>query len=182
MQWLPDARRRHAREDNIGNLIGRYEVEQPGAKTLLLVLDRPAVLRSPLAGLVALACVERLHDRGQRLPFAVEVLVFADEEGLRYHTAYLGSQVVAGRFDRAQLAQPTPGHSRLGGDPPMAVHPGWPKMRVVATTCRLLQVHIEQGPVPEARRLPVGEVPAIAGQSRYAITFRAKPAMPAQFR
>ena len=54
----------------------------------------------------------------------------------------------------------------------MAVHPiGWPKMRVVATTCGYCEVHIEQGPVLEARRLPVGEVPAIAGQSRYAITF-----------
>jgi len=59
----------------------------------------------PLGVMVALACVERLHARGERLPFALEVYAFADEEGLRYRTLYLGSAVVAGIFDPATLAR-----------------------------------------------------------------------------
>ena len=51
----------------------------------------------------ALAVVERLHAAGRRLPFAVEVLGFADEEGVRYGTAYLGSAVLAGSFDPGWL-------------------------------------------------------------------------------
>jgi allantoate deiminase len=176
--WMRAAGMR-VREDNIGNLIGRYEAEQPGAKTLLLGSHLDSVRDAgrydgPLGVLVALACVERLHDRDQRLPFAVEVLVFADEEGLRYHTAYLGSQVVAGRFDRAQLALADADGVAMaeairayGGAPGRLAEDA----RSGDDLLGYCEVHIEQGPVLEARRLPVGVVPAIAGQSRYAITF-----------
>src|SRR5206468_1552430 len=57
----------------------------------------------PLGVMVALACVQQLHDRKERLPFAIEVVAFADEEGLRYHTSYLGSKVYAGTFDPQYL-------------------------------------------------------------------------------
>src|SRR5271167_2475113 len=92
------------RQDPIGNLIGRYEASSADAKTLLLGSHLDSVRDAgkydgPLGVLTALACVEHLHERRQRLPFAIEVLGFADEEGLRYHTAYLGSKVVAGTFD-----------------------------------------------------------------------------------
>ena len=56
-----------------------------------------------LGVLVAIACLERLRDEGRSLPYAVEVLAFADEEGVRFGTGYLGSSVVAGRFDSADL-------------------------------------------------------------------------------
>ena len=166
------------RRDNIGNLIGRYEAKRPGAKTLLLGSHLDSVRDAgrydgPLGVLVALACVDRLHERGQRLPFAIEVLAFADEEGVRYHTAYLGSQVVAGRFDSAQLALADADGVTMaeairafGGDPSSLAND--------ARTDELLgycEVHIEQGPVLEARSYPVGVVTAIAGQSRFAITF-----------
>src|SRR5579859_5704593 len=88
-------------QDKIGNLIGRYNADQPEARTLLLGSHLDTVRDAgrydgPLGVMVALACVERLHQQHRRLPFAIEVLAFADEEGLRYHTAYLGSKVVAG--------------------------------------------------------------------------------------
>src|SRR3954447_10694100 len=99
--WMRDAGMT-ARRDAIGNVVGRWE--PPGgaaARTLLLGshLDtvRDAGRYDGMLGvLVALACVERLRDA----PFAVEVFGFADEEGVRYGTAYLGSSVVAGTFDR----------------------------------------------------------------------------------
>src|SRR3954452_9976078 len=95
--------------DAIGNLIGRYEAAVPGAKTFLLGSHLDTVRDAgkydgPLGVLTALACVERLHQQQRRLPFALEVLAFADEEGLRYHNAYLGSKAITGTFDSKLLS------------------------------------------------------------------------------
>src|SRR5262245_20018924 len=72
-------------QDNVGNLIGRYAASERGARTFLLGSHLDTVRDAgrydgPLGVMVALACVEQLHARGERLPFAVEVLAFADEE------------------------------------------------------------------------------------------------------
>src|SRR5919204_5655544 len=96
------------RRDNVGNLIGRYEAVRHGAPTLLLGSHLDTVRNAgkydgPLGVLVALAAIQHLHDRGQHLPYALELLAFADEEGLRYGTAYLGSAAVAGTFDPRDL-------------------------------------------------------------------------------
>jgi allantoate deiminase len=79
------------RRDEIGNLIGRYE--GIGDKTLILGshLDtvRDAGKYDGILGvMVALACVQQLHNRGERLPFSIEVVAFADEEGLRFGTTF----------------------------------------------------------------------------------------------
>jgi allantoate deiminase len=167
------------RQDNIGNLIGRYAAGDSGAKTLLLGSHLDSVLDAgkydgPLGVLVALACVERLHERGMRLPFAVELLAFADEEGVRYHTAYLGSQVLAGRFDSAQLAlvdadgvTMAEAIRAFGGDPDRLAGDA----RRGEDLLGYCEVHIEQGPLLEAEDLPVGVVTAIAGQSRLDVGF-----------
>jgi len=165
------------RQDALGNLIGRYEAEQPGAKTLLLGSHLDSVIDAgkydgPLGVLVALACVQRLYDQGRRLPIAIELFGFADEEGVRYHTTYLGSQVVAGTLAPATLeladadgitvAQAI---RAFGGDPSRLAD----ARRSGDDLLGYCEVHIEQGPVLEARDLPVGVVSAIAGQSRVAV-------------
>lgn len=167
------------RQDHIGNVIGRYDAAQPGAPTLLLGSHLDTVRDAgrydgPLGVLVALACVERLHARGARLPFAIEVLGFADEEGLRFHSAYLGSAVVAGSFspDTLDLADPdgvalADAVRAFGGDPDAL--PG--DHRSPDDLLGYCEVHIEQGPVLEARDLPVGVVSAIQGQSRVDVRF-----------
>src|SRR5947209_20507065 len=95
-------------QDNIGNIIGRYEANRTDAKTLLLGSHLDSVRDAgkydgPLGVMIALACVERLHARQERLPFAIEVLAFADEEGLRYKNAYLGSKFMTGSLDPGTL-------------------------------------------------------------------------------
>ncbi|MBK9714110.1 MAG: allantoate amidohydrolase [Kouleothrix sp.] len=165
--------------DSVGNVIGRYEAGRSGAKTLLLGSHLDSVRDAgkydgPLGVLVALASVQRLHDQSRRLPYAVELYGFADEEGVRYHTAYLGSKVVAGTFDPSYLSRADADGVTMaaairafGGDPE----------RLAADRRRgdnllgYCEVHIEQGPVLEARSLPVGVVTAIAGQSRLAVDF-----------
>jgi allantoate deiminase len=167
------------RQDAVGNLIGRYEAEHAGTKTLLLGSHLDSVIDAgrydgPLGVLVALACVQRLYDQQRRLPFAIEVVGFADEEGVRYHTTYLGSQVVAGTFAPATLALTdadgitvAEAIRAFGGDPDRLAE----SRRSGDDLLGYCEVHIEQGPVLEARDLPVGVVSAIAGQSRVAVRF-----------
>src|SRR3954468_12539185 len=97
-----------ARLDVAGNLVGRRPGTDPQAGTLLLgshldtVRDAGA-FDGPLGVLTAVALVQRLREERVALPFAIDVLGFADEEGLRFGTAYLGSRAVAGTFDAALL-------------------------------------------------------------------------------
>ncbi|MEA2381164.1 MAG: allantoate deiminase [Solirubrobacteraceae bacterium] len=164
------------RRDAIGNVIGRREPSRgPAVGTLLLGshLDtvRDAGRYDGMLGvLVALACVERLRDA----PFAVEVLGFADEEGVRYGTAYLGSSVVAGAFDPAALerrdADGVPmadAIAAFGGDPAALAA----ARRDASDLLGYVEVHIEQGPVLEAEDVPVGVVTGIAGQTRAEVAF-----------
>ena len=163
--------------DAIGNVVGRWEpAAGPAAGTLLMGSHIDTVVDAGrydgmLGVLVALACVERLPDD---LPFAVEVYAFADEEGVRYGTAYLGSSVVAGTFDPAALERRdaegiamADAIAAFGGDPEGLDA----ARRDAADLLGYVEVHIEQGPVLEAEDLPVGVVTGIAGQTRAEVVF-----------
>jgi len=83
LQWMKEAGM-SARLDAIGNAVGRYEGERPGLSCLLLGshLDtvRDAGKYDGMLGVVsAIECVHALNRRGKRLPFAIEVIGFADE-------------------------------------------------------------------------------------------------------
>lgn len=176
----------HVHRDNIGNIWSRYEAASTGeraangTKTLLLgshldTIRDAGKYDGPLGVLVAVACVQHLHNTNTRLPFAIEIVGFADEEGLRYHTAYLGSTALAGIFDPAQLdRQDTDGITMrdaiktFGGDPEQIRHDA----RDPHDLLGYVEVHIEQGPVLQAHNLPVGVVTAIQGQSRFMISFQ----------
>src|SRR5919199_3242642 len=166
------------RRDAIGNVVGRWEpAGGRAAGTLLMGSHIDTVVDAGrydgmLGVLVALACVERLPDD---LPFAVEVYAFADEEGVRYGTAYLGSSVVAGAFDPAALERRdaegiamADAIAAFGGDPAGLDA----ARRDPADLLGYVEVHIEQGPVLEAEDLPVGVVTGIAGQTRAEVAFR----------
>jgi allantoate deiminase len=164
-------------QDAIGNLIGLYQ--GTGDKTLVLGshLDtvRDAGRYDGILGvMVSIACVQWLHDRGERLPFSIEVAAFADEEGLRFGTTYLGSSVYVGAFEEERLdLQDRDGVTLreavrgFGGDPD-ALEPRGRRGGELLGYC---EVHIEQGPVLEEHDLPVGIVTAISGQSRVGLVF-----------
>ncbi len=177
--WMRDAGMT-VRQDAIRNLIGRYEGK--GDKTLVLGSHLDTVRDAgrydgQLGVLVALACVGRLHERGERLPFSIEVVAFADEEGLRFGTTYLGSSTYAGAFDEERLKFEDPDGTNLrdavrdfGGDPDSLGENG----REGEDLIGYCEVHIEQGPVLEELDLPVGVVTAINGQSRIKADFTGK--------
>ena len=121
--------------------------------------------------LVPMACVRELRGSGRRLPFDLEVVGFAEEEGQRYKAVFLGS----GRADRAlrpALARPgrTPTASRCAkrwSAPGCAVD-DIPKLERDATRyLGFVEVHIEQGPVLNDADLPLGIVTSINGSVRY---------------
>jgi allantoate deiminase len=158
------------RRDAIGNVIGRLEGDGP--RTLLMGSHLDTVRDAgrydgPLGVLVAIAVAEQVRDA---LPFALEVYAFADEEGVRYGTAYLGSGVVAGRFDPSVLTRRDADGIAMAdaigdvGDLAAA-------RRDPGDLLGYVEVHIEQGPVLEAEDLPVGVVTAISGQTRAAVRF-----------
>jgi allantoate deiminase len=181
--WMRDAGMA-VRKDNVGNLLGRYESGDGGGPTLILGSHLDSVRDAgkydgPLGVMVALAAVKRLHDSGSRLPFAIEVVGFADEEGLRYGTPYLGSRALAGAFDVTDLTHMDAQGVSLadairtfGGDPARLAVDRWHGGNLLG----YVEVHIEQGPVLEARDLPVGIVSAINGQARYRLTFTGEAA------
>jgi allantoate deiminase len=178
LHWMREAGMA-VRQDAIGNVVGRWDPTGDAPATLLMGSHLDTVAGAGrydgmLGVLVALACVERRRDSGRALPFAVEVVGFADEEGVRYGTAYLGSSVVAGTFDNVALErQDADGVSMaaaiaaFGGD----VAGLAAARRDPTDLIGYCEVHIEQGPVLEADGLPVGVVSGIAGQSRAEVAF-----------
>src|SRR6266481_745455 len=162
--------------DAIGNVCGRYEGDRPNLPCLMLGSHYDTVRDAgkwdgPLGLITAISCVGDLARRGRRLPFAVEVTGFADEEGVRFASTLLGSRAVAGTFDESAL-----GVRDKAGIPMREAmiefglnpdHIG-AAARARRELYAYIELHIEQGPVLEAKNLPVGVVTAIAGATRLA--------------
>jgi allantoate deiminase len=175
MSWMRDAGMA-AHLDAIGNVCGRYEGDRPGLPCLMLGSHYDSVRDAgkwdgPLGVITAIACVADLNRRGVRLPFAVEVIGFADEEGVRFASTLLGSRAVAGTFDERVLnARDADGLTMREAMAQFGLDPG--HIGAAARARRELhayvELHIEQGPVLEQQNLPVGVVTAISGATRLA--------------
>src|SRR4030081_1082381 len=175
LSWMHDAGM-HAHLDAIGNVCGRYEGDRPGLPCLMLGSHYDTVRDAgkwdgPLGLLTAICCVADLNRRGRRLPFAVEVVGFADEEGVRFSSTLLGSRAVAGTFVESALnARDRDGVSmrdamvKFGLDPEHIGAAARARRELLA----YVELHIEQGPVLEQKAVPVGVVTAIAGATRRA--------------
>ncbi|MGI9492041.1 MAG: allantoate amidohydrolase [Geminicoccaceae bacterium] len=166
-----------AKIDAVGNVIGRYEGSGTGLPTLLLGSHIDTVRDAgkydgTLGVLAAIACVQALHDAGKRLPFAIEVHVFGNEEGVRFPTILTGSRAIAGTLDPSTLDAKDPDGisvrealKTIGCDAD-----AWPDVaRSRDDLLGYLELHIEQGPVLEAEDLPLGIVTAINGACRYRV-------------
>jgi allantoate deiminase len=168
--------------DAIGNLIGQYPGATPEGKLLLLGSHLDTVrdagrFDGPLGVLGAIACVQRLNDGRKRLPFGIQVLGFCDEEGVRFKSTYLGSRALAGTLGPGDLKREDARGVSLGqairdfgGDPN-----GLGDARIdAARVIGYVEMHIEQGPILEEKKLAAGVVSAIAGQTRAEVVFEGK--------
>lgn len=175
--WMQDANMAVS-VDAIGNVLGRYEASTPDAPAIMLGSHLDTVINAGkfdgmLGVLSALACVESLHEAGIRLPFAIEVVGFADEEGVRYQSTYLGSRALCGTLDSSVSARVDKDNIALGDA--LAIFNSsagqLPSAKRASHDFRAyLEVHIEQGPVLESQGLPVGVVTSIAGATRLNVT------------
>ncbi len=163
--------------DAAGNQWGRYEGERDGAPALVLGSHLDTVTDAGrydgiLGVMLGIAVVSRLHARGQRLPFAVEVVAFGDEEGTRFGTALIGSRAVAGTWDDRWWDIEDADGVRL--DEAFAAF-GLDAGRVEEAARRAddlvgyLEAHIEQGPALLEADRALGVVSAIAGARRFEI-------------
>ncbi|WP_216690006.1 allantoate amidohydrolase [Hymenobacter siberiensis] len=167
------------RVDGIGNLRARLESPNRDAKTFVLASHIDTVVNAgkfdgPLGVLMGLDLLENLIAQKAELPFHIELIAFSDEEGVRFHTTYLGSQVVAGAFDHALLARCdeagislSQALEAMGGNTSQLSLDAIP----AAEWLGYFELHIEQGPVLWERNVPVALVTAIAGQQRVELTF-----------
>jgi N-carbamoyl-L-amino-acid hydrolase len=161
--------------DAVGNVVGIYHGSDPQARRLLTGSHYDTVRNGGkydgrLGILAPMACVRELHRQDRRLPFGIEVIGFAEEEGQRYKATFLGSGALTGQFDAAWLDQQDAhgiamrdamAHAGLAiGDIPGI-------RRDPARYLGFVEVHIEQGPVLNACGLPLGIVTSINGSVRY---------------
>jgi allantoate deiminase len=170
-------------EDGWGNLIGHFASAVPDAPTLLLgshldTVPNAGKFDGPLGVLAALASLESLKSRGIQLPFHVDVIGFSDEEGTRFHSAYLGSQALVGVISETDLdLRDAKGISVREA---VAAHQGVEKLPLpvpryhAENLLGYVEVHIEQGPVLEAEGVALGVVDAIAAQTRLVYTVEGK--------
>lgn len=168
--------------DGVASVIGRYEGTVAGAPALVIGSHIDTVRNAGrfdgnLGVVTGLEVVRALHRRGKRYPFAIEVAAFGDEEGVRFASTLGGSRAMAGRFDAAILderdADDVSRREALQGfGCDVAAIPR--SARSAADTVGYVEVHIEQGPVLEARGLAVGVVTAINGASRGMIELTGK--------
>lgn len=173
--WMKDCGFDEVEIDAVGNVVGRYHPGALNARYLLTGSHYDTVRNGGkydgrLGIFVPMACVRRLHEDGRRLPFGIEVVAFAEEEGQRYKATFLGSGALTGHFDPAWLDQTDADgislreamrHAGLCIDDIPTLR------RDPARYLGFIEVHIEQGPVLNELHLPLGVVTSINGGVRY---------------
>ena len=158
--------------DGAGNLRGLYGASAPNAARLLIgshvdTVPNAGAYDGVLGVMWGIAIVRALE--GRRLPFAVEVIAFSEEEGVRFGVPFIGSRFVNGTLDSELLARTDAGGisvadalRNFGVEPGLGESPQY---------LAYLECHIEQGPVLDALDLPLGVVTAIVGQTRAEVRF-----------
>jgi allantoate deiminase len=176
--WMKEAGLQ-TRIDQIGNVRGKLLSKIPGAKTFVIASHIDTVVNAgkfdgPLGVIMGLDLMEHVIAAKLDSPFNIELIAFSDEEGVRYHTTFLGSKVITGAFDKALLDKTDRNGITLkeaintmgGDDTLLAVDAILPE-----NWLGYYEIHIEQGPVLWENKIPVALVTAIAGQKRVEVTY-----------
>lgn len=175
-QWMEQAGM-SVHMDALATLVGRYEASEPGAPAVLIGSHIDTVRNGgrydgTLGVFAAVAAVEELHRCNERFPFAIEVVAFGDEEGVRFPVTLCGSKALAGTLEAHTLDMvDSDGISlsdalrNFGCEPDELAEAGRSSDDVLA----FVEAHIEQGPVLEQRDQPLGVVTAISAAKRFRV-------------
>ncbi|HYL85545.1 MAG TPA: allantoate amidohydrolase [Candidatus Angelobacter sp.] len=162
--------------DAAGNLRGFYSAAQPNAPRLLLgshldTVPNAGAYDGILGVVLAVALLELLE--GHKLSFAIEVVGFSEEEGVRFGVPFIGSRALVGRLDADLLSR----HDKNGVSVEKAIQDfGLKPVEIPQAALRndclaYLEFHIEQGPVLENLGRPLAAVETIVSQNRLEFTF-----------
>lgn len=164
------------RIDAVGNLRAVYPGADSSAPCLLIgshldTVPNAGMYDGMLGVVLAVALLEGLE--GRHLPYAIEVVGFSEEEGVRFGVPFIGSRALIGRIDDKLLNQPDhTGASVRKAIEQFGLNPAEiPHHRIDKDVCAYLEFHIEQGPVLENLGRPLAAVEAIAGQTRMDFVF-----------
>jgi allantoate deiminase len=172
-EWMREAGMR-VWQDSVGNICGRYEGLETGAQALLLGSHLDTVRNAGrydgmLGVLTAIETVQALHQQQQRLPLAIEIVGFGDEEGTRFGITLLGSRGITGTWPESWVTHPD-GNSITVAQAMADIGLDGEKIqqaaRDVSEIVAYLELHIEQGPCLEQEDLALGVVTAINGARR----------------
>ncbi|HEY9066021.1 MAG TPA: hydantoinase/carbamoylase family amidase, partial [Burkholderiaceae bacterium] len=176
-RWMRDCGFDEVATDAVGNVVGVYHGEDRARPRLLTGSHYDTVRNGGkydgrLGIFVPMVCVRELHRAGKRLPYGLEVVGFAEEEGQRYKATFLGSGALTGHFDVAWLEQRDADGIRMRDAMRAAGLPATEQAiaairRDPAKYAGFIEVHIEQGPVLNERGLPLGVVTSINGGVRH---------------
>src|SRR3984957_12128390 len=158
--------------DHAGNLRGVYPSDSAEAPRLFIGSHLDTVPHAgAFDGILGVVLGVALVERGEpgRLPFAIDVIGFSEEEGVRFGVPFIGSRAFIGDVDNELLASIAGAITALGLDPSRIG-----EACAGSDSIGYLEFHIEQGPVLESLGLPIGIVDAIAGQSRLDLFFGGK--------
>lgn len=169
--WMAEAGMT-VRRDAAMNLIGRYEGQAADAAALVIGSHIDSVRNGglydgPLGITLGIETVAALSSCNMRMPFAIEVCAFGDEEGSRFPAAMLTSRAVAGTLDPAALDVRDREGVALADLVDLAAYLS--AARAPGSVLAYLEAHIEQGPVLESEGLALGTVTGIAAQLRFEI-------------
>jgi allantoate deiminase len=174
-RWLTVAGA-NVRVDAAGNVRGLYAALQSTAPRLLFgshldTVPNAGAFDGILGVVIAVALLESLQHR--RLPFAIEVAGFSEEEGVRFGTPFIGSRALVGRLDEELLnCVDAHGISVRTAIKDFGLNPSEiPHARLSDDTLAYLEFHIEQGPVLASLNRALGAVEAIAAQTRMEFVF-----------
>lgn len=158
--------------DAVGNIRGYYAGAKADAPRLIIgshldTVPHAGAFDGILGVVLGVELVELLI--GRRFHFAIEVVGFSEEEGVRFGVPFIGSRALIGDIDDTLVALAGDAIRAYGLDPSKIAD-----ARVTGPTLGYLEFHIEQGPVLESVDLSLGVVTAIAGQSRFEVSFEGR--------
>jgi allantoate deiminase len=164
------------RIDAAGNFRALYPHDREKAPRLLIgshldTVPNAGAFDGMLGVLLAAALLEGLQ--GKHLPFAIEIIGFSEEEGVRFGTPFIGSRALVGRVgDQLLDVKDSGGASVREAIERFGLNPAEMRDAILPdNTCAYLEFHIEQGPVLEKLERPLAAVEAIVGQTRQEFTF-----------
>ncbi len=167
------------RVDAAGNIIGRLEGTQDTRALVIAshvdTVPNAGKFDGVLGVMLGIALARGLQISGQKLPFALEIMAFSEEEGVRFALPFIGSKAVVGSLTSEMLEK----RDANGVSVAEAIqHFGLNPFDMVNAKHKALlgylELHIEQGPVLESKNLALGVVQGIAGQTRASLTLTGK--------